>query len=122
MFSPGGGKRLECALHNPLTADVDPGPGGHLSVHGEAHALEPIELRVVVPLSDEIRIRNQDAWCFVVCPEFSHGLSRLHKKGLVIFEIAQGSDNRIESFPAPRGATRSAVNDEPVRRFGYIGI
>jgi hypothetical protein len=57
-----------------------------------------------------------------VCPEFSHGFSRLHKEGLVIFEIAQGPDNRVESFPAPRGATGSAVNDEPVRGFGYIRI
>src|SRR4029453_13464545 len=122
MFAPGGGKRLECALHNPLTADVDPGAGGHLSVHGEAHALEPIELRVVVPLSDEIRIRNQDTRRFVVGSEFSHRLSRLHKKRLVIFEIAQGSENRIEGFPAPRGAPRSAINDESVRGFGYIGI
>src|SRR4029453_4612679 len=98
MFAPGGSKRLECALYNPLTADVDPGAGGHLSVHGEAHALEPIERRVVVPLPDEIRIRNQNTRRFVVCPKFSHGLSRLHKKGLVILEIAQGSDNPTESF------------------------
>jgi hypothetical protein len=122
MLTASRGKCLECALHNPLTADVDPGTGSHLSVHGEAHALEPIKFRVIVPLSDEIGIRDQDARRFVVCPEFSNRLSRLHKERLIVFEIAKGSDNRIESFPAPGGATRSTVNDKAVRRFGYIGI
>src|SRR6202140_1333038 len=54
MFAAGRGKSLERSLHNSLAADVNPGAGGHLSVHGQAHALEPIEFRVVRPMSNEI--------------------------------------------------------------------
>jgi hypothetical protein len=58
MFSTGGGKSFEGPLHNSLTADVNPRTGGHLSVHREAESLESIELSVVIPLTDEIRIRD----------------------------------------------------------------
>jgi hypothetical protein len=73
-------------------------------------------------LTDKIGIRDQNARRFFVRPEFSHGLSRLDKERLVVFEIAQGLNDRVERFPAPGGATCSSVNDKPVWGFGYFGI
>src|SRR5581483_8957912 len=39
-----GGERFVGALNDTLAADVDPRTGGHLSVHGEAQALQAMEL------------------------------------------------------------------------------
>src|SRR5438105_12033081 len=122
MFASGGSERLERALHDSLATNVNPRTGGHLSVHGKAHFLEAIEFRVVRPLTDKIGIRDQNARSFFVRPKFSHGLSRLDKERLVVFEIVQGLNDRVESLPAPGGATCSAINDKPVWGFGYIRI
>ena len=73
MFAPGGGKSFERSLHDPLTADVNPGAGSHLPVHGQSHSFEPIELGVIVPLADKIRVRDEYARRFVVRFEFSDG-------------------------------------------------
>ena len=54
MLSTRSGKSFICSLHNSLAADVDPRAGCHLPVHRQAHSLEAIELRVVVPLADKI--------------------------------------------------------------------
>ena len=58
MFATGGGKSFERALNDSLAADVNPGAGRHLTVHREAEPLESIELGVIVPLSDQIGIRD----------------------------------------------------------------
>ena len=58
MFAAGRGKRFKRALHDSLTADVDPGAGGHLSVHGQTQSLEAVEFSVIGPLADQVRIRN----------------------------------------------------------------
>src|SRR5882724_3627596 len=118
MFASGGSERLERALHDSLATNVNPRTGGHLSVHDEAHSLEAIEFRVVRPLTDKIGIRDQNARSFFVRPEFSHGLSRLDKERLVVFEIVQGLNDRVEGFPAPGGAPGSAVNHEAIRILG----
>ncbi len=38
MLAPGLGEGLIGALNDALRADIDPGPGGHLAVHGQALA------------------------------------------------------------------------------------
>ena len=52
MLSSSRGEGFERALDDPLAPDVNPRTGGHLSVHRETEALEPIEFRVVRPLAD----------------------------------------------------------------------
>src|SRR5205814_7701326 len=54
----------------------------------------------------------QDARCFIVSPEFADRFSRLNEEGFVFFEPAQGGHDCIESFPTPRGATCSTVNNQ----------
>src|SRR5882724_554309 len=109
MFPAGCGKSLKRTLHDSLATDINPRAGGHLAIHRQPYLLEAIELTVIVPLSHEIRIRDQDARCFIVGPKFADRLSRLNEKRFVIFQLAERPNNRIESFPASRGATSPAV-------------
>ena len=122
MFPPGSSESFKRTLHDPLATDVNPRTGRHLSVHRQSHPLEAIELTVIVPLSYEIRIRDQDARCFIVGPKFADRLSRLHEKGFVVFEFAQRANDCIESFPTPRGATCSTVNNELIGIFCDVRI
>ena len=122
MFASGSSERLERALHDSLATNVNPRTGGHLSVHRQAEPFEAIELGVVVPLSDQIRICDQNARRSLVRPKFADRFSRLHEKGLVVFELAQRPNHRVESFPASGSAPGSAVNHEAIRILGYIRI
>jgi len=88
VFYARRGKRLECSLNNPLTADVNPGTGGHLAVHGEPQALEPIEFWVIIPLTDKIRVGDQDTRCLIMRPEFPDRFSGLHEERFVVLEFS----------------------------------
>ena len=56
-----GGEGLVGALEDALGADVDPGTGGHLPVHGQAEGLQAAELLPVGPVADEVGVGDQDA-------------------------------------------------------------
>src|SRR5579864_1712082 len=43
MFSTCGSKSFERALHDSLTANINPRTGSHLAVHREAKSFQPIE-------------------------------------------------------------------------------
>src|SRR6266567_3175321 len=122
MLAASRGESFECSLNDPLAADINPRASGHLSVHRETQAFEPIEFRVVRPVTDEVGICDQNTWRFVMCAKFSHWFSRLYEQRLVIFEFAQGANNRIESFPASSRAPGPAVNNESVGIFGHVRI
>src|SRR4029077_14083917 len=122
MFQSGGCERFECPLHDSLAADVNPRTGSHLSVHRQSDPLESIELGIIIPLTDEIGVRDQDARCFIVGPKLADRLSRLHEKRFVIFHFVQRANNCVESFPTPRGATCSAVNDQLIGIFCDVRI
>ena len=85
MFASGCGESFERALHNSLTAYVNPGTSGHLSVHRQAKPFEAIELCVIVPLTNEIRVGDENARRFIVRLEFAHRLPGLNEKRLVVF-------------------------------------
>ena len=88
MFPPGSSKSFKRTLHDPLATDVNPRTGGHLSVHRQSHPLEAIELGVIIPLTDEIGVRDQDSRRFVMRAEFADRLSRLNEKSFVVFQFA----------------------------------
>src|SRR6266496_343797 len=92
------------------------------AIHCEPHSLEPIELRVIIPLSHQIGVGDEDARCFVVCPKFADRFSRLYEKRLVIIELAQGPDDRIERLPASGCTSRPAINHKLIRIFGHLRI
>src|SRR5439155_3566077 len=122
MFTARRCKSFKRSLHNPLAADVNPRTGSHLPVHCQPHSFEAIKLDVIIPLSDQVRIGNEDARRFLVCPKFPHRLARLHEKRLVVFEAAQRTNNRVERFPASGSAPSPAVNYKLVWIFCYIRI
>ncbi len=117
MFFPGRAKGFERALHNSLAADVNPGTGRHLSIHRQPEPFEFVELLVVRPITNEIGIRDQYSWGFIVGAEFADRLARLNEQGLVVFKPAQRTDNRIETFPISGRPPGAAVNDQSIRRF-----
>ena len=122
MFSACRRKSFKGPLNDSLAANVNPRAGSHLSVHRQPHALEAIELGVVVPLSHEIRVRDQDPRRFIVRPEFADRFSRLDQKRFVILQCAQRAYDCIERVPAPRGAACATVNDELIRILCDLGI
>jgi hypothetical protein len=54
--------------------------------------------------------------------EDADGLARLHQQRLVVFEVAQRGDDRVERIPAARGLAGAAVDDEIVGTLGDVGI
>ena len=89
MFLRSCSEGFKRALHDSLAADIDPRSGGHLAVHGQAEAFQSIEFRVVRPMANQVRIRDQYPGRFIVCPKFANRLSRLNEQRLIILEIAQ---------------------------------
>jgi hypothetical protein len=87
MFSPRSGKGFKRSLHDPLTADINPRTGRHLSIHRQSQPFEAIELGIVVPLTDKIGVGDQNARRFIVCSKFSDRFPRLNEKRLVVFKI-----------------------------------
>src|SRR4029077_11133295 len=84
MFQPSRGKSFKRTLHDSLATDINPRTGSHLSVHRQPHLLEAIELGIIIPLTDEIGVRDQDARCFIVGSKSADRLSRFHEKRFVI--------------------------------------
>src|SRR6185369_17766682 len=82
-------KRLERSLNDSLAANVDPRTRGHLSVHRQAHTLEPMKLFPVRPLADEIRGRDQHSRRVFVRSENSDGLAGLNEQRLVVLALAK---------------------------------
>ena len=122
MFSPGRGERFVSALQNSLRADVDPASGGHLAVHHQAGAVELVEMLPVVPVPDEIRIRDQHARRIGVRAENSHRLAGLHEQRFVVFERAKRRDDGVKAFPVARRFAAPAVDDQIFGLFGDLGI
>ena len=49
--------------------------------------------------------------------EFADRFARLNEQGLVVFQLAQRTDNGIETFPISSGPSGAAVNDQSIRSF-----
>src|SRR4030095_11195169 len=73
-------------------------------------------------MTDEIGIRDQDPWRFIVGPEFTDRFARLDKERLVIFELAQRTDEAIEAFPISRRSAGAATDNQAVRCFRHFRI
>src|SRR5438093_11783966 len=108
---PGDGSQaLVSSLQDSLRADVDPGAGGHLTVHRQAEGVEATELVPGGPVGNEIGIGDQYARRVFVRLEDPHRFSRLHKQRLVVLQAFQRSHDGIETLPVARSLSDSAVN------------
>ena len=117
-----GGESFKRALQDALASDINPGAGGHLSVHDQAQLFQAVKLVVVGPVPYKIRVGKQDARGICVGAEHAHRLARLHQQRLVVFQFAQASHDGVERWPVARGAPGAAVDDELFGLFGDVGV
>ena len=117
-----GRERLIGALQDALGADVDPRPGGHLAVHGQAEGLQAAEFLPGGPLRDEVGVGDEDPRRPFVGAHHADRLARLDQQGLVALQVLQGAHDRVVGRPAAGRAARAAVHDELVGVLGDLGI
>ncbi len=117
-----GRKRLVGPLQDPLGADINPAPGRHLAVHGEAEPLEAAELVPVGPFGDEVGIGDEDARRPLVGPEDADGTARLDQERLVVLQGTQRRFDGVKRGPVPRRPPGAPVDHEVVRVFGHFRV
>ncbi len=117
-----GGEGLVRALEDALGADVDPGAGRHLAVHGEAELLQAPELLPVRPVADQVGVGDEDARGPLVGLHDADRAAGLDEHRLVLLEGAQGADHRVEGAPVAGGLAGAAVDDELVGVLGDLGV
>ena len=115
-------ERLEGAADDPLRADIDPRPRGHLTVHHETLALELVEVLARRPFADEVRVGDQHARGVFVGQDDADRLAGLDQEGLVVRERLQFGYDAIERRPVTRRLSTPAVDDEFLRAFRHLGI
>ena len=112
------GERLVGALQDALGADVDPGAGRHLAVHGQAQRLQPPEFVPGGPAGDQVAVGDEHARGQFVRAEYAYRLAALHEQRLVVFQALERLDNLVEAGPVAGGLAGAAVDDE---FFGFLG-
>ncbi|MEY9488179.1 hypothetical protein RKD26_003973 [Streptomyces calvus] len=117
-----GGEGLVGALEDALRADVDPGAGGHLPVHGQAEGLQTAELLPVGPVADEVGVGDEDARRPLVGLHDADGTAGLDEHGLVLLEGLQRADHGVEGAPVAGRLAGAAVDDQLVGVLGDLGV
>jgi len=110
------------ALEDALGADVDPGTGGHLAVHGEAEGLEAPELLPVGPVADQVGVGDEDARGPLVGLHHADRAAGLDEHRLVLLQGAQRADHGVEGAPVTGGLAGAAVDDELVGVLGDLRV
>jgi hypothetical protein len=114
MASAHFGEGLVSPLHDALAADVDPGAGGHLPVHGEPLAVELVEVFPRGPVRHQIGIGDEHARRVGVSREHADRFAGLHQQGLLLGQALQRLDDAVVAVPIARGSSDAAVNHELV--------
>lgn len=117
-----GGEGLVGALEDALGADVDPGAGGHLPVHGQAEGLQTAELLPVRPVADQVGVGDEHAGRPFVGLHHADGAAGLDEHRLVLLEPLEGADHGVEGAPVAGGLAGAAVDDELVGVFGDLRV
>ena len=110
------------ALHDALTADVDPRSGGHLAVHHQALAVEIVERVPIRPVRYEVRVREQHPRCIRMRRKHTDGLAGLNQQGLIVLQTGQRRDDPVVTLPVAGRATDATIDHELRRLFGHGGI
>lgn len=110
------------SLNDALASNVDPGAGGHLTVHHEAFAVEFVKVLPGCPFGHEVGICDEDSWSVGVRLEYGDGFAGLDEEGLIWVEVFEGFEDGLEAFPVAGGFADSAIDDEVFGAFGDFGV
>ena len=116
------GEGLVGALQDALRADVDPGAGGHLAVHGQAQRFEPAELVPGGPARHQVGVGDQHPRRLVVGAEHADRLAALDQQRLVVLQPAQRGDDALVALPVARRLAAAAVDDQVLGALGHLGV
>ena len=119
---PRGAEGLVRPLQDPLRADVDPRPRGHLAEHRQPDRLQPPELLPGRPARYEQRVRDQHTRRARVRAKHAHGLARLHQQRLVLAQAEQRPHDPAQRVVRARRAARSPVHDQLLRMLRHLGV
>jgi hypothetical protein len=122
VLAAGFGEGFVGALHDALAADVDPRAGRHLPVHHQALAVELVEVLPGGPLRHQVRVGDQHARRVGMGAQDRDRLAGLHQQRLVLGELAQRLQDRLEAVPVARRLADAAVDHQCVGVLGHLGI
>ena len=122
MLAAGFHEGFVSALHNPLAANVDPAPGGHLTIHRQPFGIQLVEVFPRRPVRHQVRVGDQHAWRIFMGFEYADRLAGLHQQGFVVFEMSQGFYNCVIAFPVTRGAAYAAVDHQLVGVLRHLRV
>jgi hypothetical protein len=110
------------ALHDALGADIDPRAGGHLAVHGQALAIQLVEVLPGRPARHEVGVGDQHARRVGVGAEHADRLAGLDQQGLVVLQPAQGLDDLVVALPVAGRAADAAIDHQLLGPLGDVGV
>ncbi len=93
-----------------------------LGVHDQTLGLQTAEIIPVGPRGYEVGVGQQDPWSIAMTANDTHRFAGLYQQGLVVLELLQGTENRIQCFVVPRRFASASVDNEVVRIFSHVGI
>ena len=115
VFLTHGDEGLVGALHDALTADVNPGTGRHLPVHHQTLAVQFIKMLPVRPLGNQVGIGDQNARGVHVGTKDANRFAGLNQQGLVFFEFLEHRDDPVETLPVTCRAADTAIDHQRLR-------
>ena len=122
VFSGDSAEGLIGSLQDALGSDVDPGPSGHLPIHRETRLFEAPEFWPVGPVSDEVRVGDENPRRPLVGAKDANGLSGLDQQGLVWFQVLKFPNNRVKAWPVPGRLSGAAIDHELFGVFCHLGV
>ena len=122
MLATGFHEGFVGALHNSLTADIDPTARGHLAIHRQPFRIQFVKMFPRRPVRHEVRVGNQYARGIFMGFKHPHRFAGLHQQGFVAFKMGQRVHNGVVAFPVARCATDAAVHHQLMRIFSNVGI
>ncbi|CEJ64440.1 hypothetical protein [Citrobacter pasteurii] len=122
MLTPGLNEGFISPLHDALTADVDPAPGGHLAVHRQPFGVQFIKVFPGSPMRHQVGVGNQHARRIVMGFEHADRFAGLNQQGFIGFKFGQRLDDGVIALPVPRCTANPAVNHQLMRIFRHIRI
>ena len=85
MFPCASAEGFVGALQDALGTDINPASGSHLSVHGEPHQVQLVEVFLCGMAGDKVGVGDDDPWCSGMRWSNVNGFSGLYAESLIWF-------------------------------------